>query len=378
MAEPEVEERAPEFDLEAHAREASERYQPLQGLYGDFAYTLESIVRATLGLENIHFHTLESRGKEILSLQSKAAQASESDPSAPKYADPLLEITDLAGARMITFFLSDIDRIRPLVRQEFDVVEEIDKSRELEEEEKYVGYQSIHYIVRLKPERTRLPEYKRFDDLVGELQIRTIMQHAWAEIEHDIQYKSVAILPTPIRRRFAQLAGLLAVADREFEDIQRDEEQLRLSARKSVEAGRFENVEITADALKAYLDRKLGPDGRMKDYAYQWTARQIGRLGFTNFEQLDRVLEGVNDDSISRKVWGNRQGQLTRFEDMLLAAMGERLVEILPYKRGQADHFVALGIPLGNRSPNGEKDETMHKEGVELNAEAPGISGDSK
>src|SRR5262249_19774054 len=111
-----------------------------------------------------------------------------------------------------------------------------------------------------------------YRDLVAEIQVRTVLQHAWAEIQHDIQYKSVTTIPVAIRRRFMALAGLLEIADREFQAIQDDDERLRQDARKSVDAGKLENVEITPDALKAYLDKRLGPDGRITSSAYDYEA----------------------------------------------------------------------------------------------------------
>src|SRR5581483_3746026 len=124
---------------------------------------------------------------------------------------------------------------------EFDVVEWSDKGQILVEEERF-GYQSIHYLVRIKRNRSQLPEYERFRDAV-------------AEIEHDIQYKGATVIPLEIRRRFMALAGMLELADREFQAIQSADAELRAAARTSVVQGRLEGVEITPDALKAYLDR---------------------------------------------------------------------------------------------------------------------------
>ncbi len=72
---------------------------------------------------------------------------------------------------------------------EFEIIEKSNKGATLLQEERF-GYQSIHYLVKLKGERARLAEYRNLKDGVVEIQIRTILQHAWAEIEHDIQYKS--------------------------------------------------------------------------------------------------------------------------------------------------------------------------------------------
>ena len=190
-----------------------------------------------------------------------------------------------------------------------------------------LGYQSVHYIVELPPNRTCLPEYSRYSGLKAEIQLRTVLQHAWAEIEHDIQYKSIETIPKEIRRRFTALAGLLEIADREFQAVQADDERLRQQARRSVAQGKLNEVEITGDALKAYLDQKLGSDGRMTASGYDWTAKLLRRLGFTNFSQIEKAIAPYDHDALSRTIHGNRQGQLTRFEDMILAATGQDFIE---------------------------------------------------
>src|SRR5438309_774277 len=80
-------------------------------------------------------------------------------------------------------------------------------------------------------------------DSVAEIQVRTILQHSWAEIEHDIQYKSVSVIPAEIRRRFMSLAGMLEIADREFQAIQDADKRLTEEARASVEGGQLGKVE---------------------------------------------------------------------------------------------------------------------------------------
>jgi ppGpp synthetase/RelA/SpoT-type nucleotidyltranferase len=338
-----------EFDFDTHRARAVEGYLGRYGLYEDFALALEGIISAALESAGLLVHTLEVRAKDPESFGRKAARRSAEDPEQPKYTDPLTQITDLAGGRVIAFFLRDVDAIAPIIRGEFEVLEEIDKSAEREAEGTFVGYQSIHFIVRLKDTRTGLPEYARFEGLVAEVQARTILQHAWAEIEHDMQYKAVDAIPAAIRRRFASLAGMIAVADREFQAIQEEASLLRERARESVEAGRLDEVEITADALKAYLDRRLGPDGRMADYSYSWLARALIRLGFKSFDQVDAVVEGIDDAELSRRVWGGRQGQITRFEDMLYVAMGDAVVKVLPYLSWRAKPYEDAGIVPENR-----------------------------
>jgi hypothetical protein len=156
------------------------------------------------------------------------------------------------------------------------------------------------------------------------------------------------------------LAGMLEIADREFQAIQDEDERLRTEARKSVREGKLEQVEVTPDALKTYLDKKLGADGRMSDFSYSWTAKLLRNLGFTNFEEIDECIRGFDDAELSRIVWGTRQGQITRFEYLLLAGMGNNYLRFHPWKtqewfiesvKNQLDKFEKANITVGSYIP---------------------------
>ncbi len=251
---------------------------------------------------------------------------SELDPNKPKYASPQEEITDLAGVRVITFFPRTVGKVDEAIREQFEIEEKVDHTASLQREEK-LGYQSVHYVVKLTGQRTALPEYRKFIGLRGEIQVRTVMQHAWAEIEHDIQYKSAVIIPSGIKRRFIALAGLLEIADREFQAIQDADNSLREEARVSVQRGNLKEVEITPDALQTYLNKNLGSDLRISTFSYEWMSQVLLELGFTNLSQVQRCIAPYADIDISRIISGTRQGQLVRFEQMLLAGMGEEFIK---------------------------------------------------
>ncbi|MCK5245319.1 hypothetical protein KAR02_00360 [Candidatus Bipolaricaulota bacterium] len=324
---PEETQQSSGFDFDAHRARAVEDYQCLRHVYEDFAKVVQDILQQALRTASIKVASIEARAKTIDSFGDKALEAADGNPNSPKYQDPLADIIDLAAARVITFFLDTLSEVDTIIAAEFAILERIDKSALLLLREEKLGYQSVHYIVQLRANRAALPEYSRFRSLKAEIQVRTVLQHAWAEIEHDIQYKSIETIPVAVRRRFLALAGLLEIGDREFQALQAKDKQLRLEARTSVTQGRLQEVEITGDALKAYLDQKLGSDGRMTAHVYEWTARMLTRLGFTNFQQIDECVSPYDDDLLSRQLYGSRQGQLNRFEDMLLAAMGTHFHE---------------------------------------------------
>jgi hypothetical protein len=280
--------------------------------------------------------------------------------SGPKYSDPLGQIPDLAGVRLITFFPRTIPEVCAIVQEQFEITEQTDKGEAWQRGERF-GYESIQFLIRLDSSRTELPEYVRFAGLICELQVRTILQQAWTELEHDIPYKSIDTIPQAIRRRFMALAGLLEIADREFQSIQDEDECSRQARRREVGEGRFEQVEITPDSLKTYLDHRLGPDLRMSSWSYDFAVQLLHQLGFTTLAEVDRCIAQLDDDRIGRILWGGRPGQFRRFEGVLLAAMGENFIERHPF-RHSTDWFLGAyrqylrqlreaGLPVGNFQP---------------------------
>ena len=317
--------RPTDFDFESHGSRAIEEYRERRPLYENFSEAIKKILGETLKDKKINVHSIDSRAKDVDSYYKKAIKPSDVAPNEPKYKNPIKEITDKAGVRIITYFPKTISEVQDIISQEFKIVELDDKSKSLISEEKF-GYHSIQYIIKFKSERVSLPEYRRFKGLEAEIQVRTILQHAWAEIEHDIQYKSSETIPKNLRRRFMSLAGLLEIADREFQAIQDADDSYRTNARRLIQEGKLEDVEITGDSLKTYLDDKLGSDRRMTKYSYEYEARNLIHMGFSNFKQVDECIKDFDDDEVSRAIWDTRQGQLTRFDFCLLAGMGENYI----------------------------------------------------
>ena len=187
---------------------------------------------------NCKVHKVEFRAKSIESFRVKCKKTI-ADGS-PKYTDPFSTdprkgITDLAAVRVILFFPQDLNKVCAFIDEHFDRVEKRDVGEERFATSGSFGYASIHYLVKLKEEWLKLPQYSKYRDMICEIQVRTILQHAWAEMEHDIQYKSEQSLPVEIRRKFTALAGMLEIADREFQSIQREDERLHSVIRKSLE-----------------------------------------------------------------------------------------------------------------------------------------------
>ncbi len=184
------------------------------------------------------------------------------------------------------------------------------------------GYLSLHYIVSLSPARARLTEYKRFAKLKAEVQIRSILQHSWAEIEHDLGYKTQEGVPREIRRRFSRLAGMLEIADSEFvgiRDALRDYES-SLPARL---ADTSQDVLLDKASLEAFFSTEA--------LAFEISKRiaAVGR-GVANpartdrFEAEVRPLQLIGIESVGelRTALRENQERIVRFAERWTSGVG--------------------------------------------------------
>ena len=179
--------------------------------YHAYRERIINLLTDLLSTENMVVHQLVGRTKSLESLSKKI------DDKNGKY-NSVNDITDIIGIRIITYLESDINPIAELIEKEFikDIENSIDK-RKLQADR--FGYKSLHVVVSLNNNRTTLKEYNRYKDLKCEIQIRSVLQHAWAEIEHDLGYKGEKSIPEQYRRSFNRVSALLETADIEFDRL---------------------------------------------------------------------------------------------------------------------------------------------------------------
>jgi ppGpp synthetase/RelA/SpoT-type nucleotidyltranferase len=191
------------------------QYRARNPLFLDFVQKLEHLIRDLVVAKDIKVHAISSRVKSEASVLDKLRRGGGAYPD-------ITAVTDVCGIRIITYFADDVSRIAKVVEGEFDIDTQhsLDKSAALEPDR--FGYASVHYVVRMLRSRLDLMEYRRFCDCVAEIQVRSILQHAWAEIEHDLGYKSKEAVPRHLARAFSRLAGLLELGDLEFQRIRDD------------------------------------------------------------------------------------------------------------------------------------------------------------
>ena len=127
------------------------------------------------------------------------------------------EVTDKSAARVICKFKQDVNIVQDLIRETFEVIDEDNKKHHLDPESQ--GYKSIHFDIKLKPDSVDPKLYEALKDRIAEIQVRTNCEDTWAEIFHDIGYKSDSDLNPELKREFYCLAGVLEVADNCFSNL---------------------------------------------------------------------------------------------------------------------------------------------------------------
>jgi ppGpp synthetase/RelA/SpoT-type nucleotidyltranferase len=190
------------------AADALETFEKHSGVLERIRADQTERLRAALQEAGIKTHSLSSRLKTAESLGRKLARPDKT------YAS-LWEVTDLVGLRVTTYFEDIIPDVAHAIENRFNIDFHHTQDRMGYQDYRSFGYRSLHYVCAVQ--EPELPQTFRF-----EVQVRTILQHAWAEIEHDLGYKASDSTPDTIRRRFTRIAGLLELADEEFVSIRQD------------------------------------------------------------------------------------------------------------------------------------------------------------
>ncbi|MEN8686853.1 MAG: (p)ppGpp synthetase, partial [Desulfuromonadales bacterium] len=141
----------------------------------------------------------------------------------------IVTINDFFGLRIVCPFLEDVETVSSLIVNNFDLLETESKASQHSFRE--FGYDSVHHTIRIATQQRGrlLPGVKR----VCEIQLRTILQDAWAEVEHELVYKSDISLPNQsIRRKLASLNATLTLSDLIFQEIRDYQKEIRRHGRK--------------------------------------------------------------------------------------------------------------------------------------------------
>jgi ppGpp synthetase/RelA/SpoT-type nucleotidyltranferase len=182
------------------------------------------------------------------------------------------DITDIVGIRVVTFYNDEVDVISALAEQIFEIDWEntVDKRKMMEIDR--FGYMSLHYICRLPlPDNAHVGASLQTSSTDGtgepmgtpelheirfELQMRSVLQHVWANMYHDMGYKTDVEIPREYQRNMSRLAGMLELADEQFSNIRKDITEYRRKVQSLVANGNFDEVPFNGDTFRSFIALK--------------------------------------------------------------------------------------------------------------------------
>ena len=264
---------------------------PYKGLAEIIAVTLKN----SLISQKISFVDVPYRSKTKKSFLKKIEDKLTEKDYSPE------SMTDLAGIRVITLIESDVQKVCDLVSKMFNVhqADSVNKSEKLGEEK--VGYRSVHFVCDVGEERATLPEFSLYKGLCFEIQVRTALEHAWAEIEHDRGYKLDGKLPSNLNRRFKLLAGLLESADLEFNRLTIEIEEYAQKLAKNISDKTF-NFELTNVGILTLLQEKyrnvIVYDYNKKKEIATHIIPDLQKFGIEDLQDLDNSIQAMTEFKI--------------------------------------------------------------------------------
>jgi predicted RNase H-like nuclease/ppGpp synthetase/RelA/SpoT-type nucleotidyltranferase len=299
-----------------------ERADALRAAVATYAAAYDDVVRSTEEYARLVTDLLDDAGINYLSVTGRpksvasfAAKAHREAAGRPVFLDPLTEITDVVGVRVITYLRRDVAAVAELLRDALVVLDDRDMGRETAREGRF-GYASRHLLV------------EREGDRAAQVQVRTVLQHAWAEFEHAMRYKgAIPDEQAPdLDRRFTLAAGLLELADREFSAIH---ETLRRTGTLRTIGALDDDPRIGGEELATFLTERYSEAGWSRPDHYSWISGLLLELGITSVEELGALLDSVDPDEISeRMAYRYPPGAVRRLDDALLVRYGQQYVDL--------------------------------------------------
>lgn len=309
-----------------------QRYQEFCTRYPNAAADFLGAIEDVLSDAGLTYDHVTARVKEWRSLRSKSRKRR--PDGTLMYPHPWQDIHDLIGVRVTTYHSTEIPRIIEALTEVFEVRRSVDKTAQTRVSGSF-GYGSHHLILQVPPARVT-PVLQAYAGREFEVQIRTVLQHAWAEFEHDIRYKrrgNTGKLAPEVDRAFTLAAGLIELADQQFDLIAAQQSATDTTAPIDLD------VKFTAETLPgiiALLHGNTIPQSRLEHY--HWLEELLHAHGLTTVAQLTELMSPANLERVKTALHYTFQpGQVRIIDDLLLAAFGEEHIA----KTGTTGNFPA-------------------------------------
>lgn len=296
--------------MQLKAHEILAAYVEKKPLYEGFGKALNDFIDRKLKSLEVDDFLIKDRAKDPQHFLEKIERPGK------HYTDPLVQITDLTGVRVILCYVDQIKKVEKLLADEFMIHENqsVDKSKTMKPNT--FGYLSVHYIISLPKTKSKSNKWKDFSGLKAEIQIRTSLQDSWATVSHALQYKRETDVPDSLKRKLFRLAGLFELADEQFLLIKNDSQEINREIEKKLKEGKKDEVSIDFISIMQFISRstlmatatniaktyKMLGDQELSQH-YNKTdcsivTEECARLEIDNLEKLEDILHERSEDNL--------------------------------------------------------------------------------
>jgi putative GTP pyrophosphokinase len=236
-------------------------------------------------------HLVTARAKDENSVRRKLRRK--------RYEKPSTQLTDLIGIRVITYYSDEVDQVADLLKQHFRINKKMSEDKRVRFAYNQFGYQSVHLIAKLASGLLDSPNAHILKTKWFEIQIRSILDHAWAEIEHEVVYKSDLIDRQRFSRRFAAISGTLWMLEREFIDLRAEKSRIIEQHLNTIRNGEGDEIRVDACSLTAYMEFKFpsavgwrSSSGSFFSHSDVVCSEALRAFGHRTLSQLDNLYQG--------------------------------------------------------------------------------------
>lgn len=279
--------------MEKEINKLESEYQLLIGPAQNFCNEFTHNINIELKNKDIELgFPVVSRVKTWDSLKEKIRRINRSFSS-------VMEFQDLIGTRIILLFPDDVEKVCKIINETFRVVRQYNTVERLNEDQ--FGYASIHYIIEIPQNWFDTPGFNGLPNFQIEVQVRTLAQHLWAEVSHNLQYKSEESIPAQLRRNIFRLSALLEIVDEEINKALLS----RKKYRKDFQLNSDDNIELNSDSLEIILS-DVFPKHKDENEYYSELLRELNKceintpIKFRDFINRNKDFLLTEDSKIVR------------------------------------------------------------------------------
>jgi putative GTP pyrophosphokinase len=309
----------------ADEAELREWHRRNRQVFDAFGVQLAQVIKVALREVGVQFQEVFSRTKGEESFLEKAK----------RFDDPRAEVHDLVGLRVITYFSGEIDRVEQRLNALFAVDSSMTTDKAINLGPDRLGYRARHFVCKIGPDREQLADWKTFRGIQFEVQVTTVLGHAWSEFEHDRGYKSRGHLPPELERRLNLAAGLLEVADRELDSLARDISKYTAEVAEKIGRGdgALTKIDLNGISLHELLLERLPlsvesgafrPDSSSPDSS-ELALSELRAFGIRTLDEVAGLIPASYDKLHSAIISGNTVIGVVR--DLMMIADADRYFE---------------------------------------------------